>query len=129
MPAEQTVLLVPALQEGAVYCVRAHTILDNRLRSSSTDPQCVSITGGLQLQGVMAHTHTHTSYLELNYSLSVCMSAGLAAPCGVAWQVNMWCVGFLQTKSFVSVLVRSPCSHTKGREPYCQDHSLFFHLV
>ncbi|XP_033505929.1 interleukin-20 receptor subunit beta [Epinephelus lanceolatus] len=45
MPAEQTVLLVPALQEGAVYCVTAHTILDNRLRSNSTDPQCVSITG------------------------------------------------------------------------------------
>ncbi|XP_070830037.1 interleukin-20 receptor subunit beta [Chaetodon trifascialis] len=45
MPAEQTMLHVAALQEGAVYCVRAQTVLDKQLHSSSTDTQCVSITG------------------------------------------------------------------------------------
>ncbi|XP_078121251.1 interleukin-20 receptor subunit beta [Sander vitreus] len=45
LPAEQTPLHVADLQDGAVYCVRAHTVLDTHLRSSSTDAQCVSITG------------------------------------------------------------------------------------
>ncbi|XP_035490050.2 cytokine receptor family member B16 isoform X2 [Scophthalmus maximus] len=45
MPAEQAVQHVPALQEGAVYCVRAQTILGTQLQSSSTDTQCVPITG------------------------------------------------------------------------------------
>ncbi|XP_029309107.1 interleukin-20 receptor subunit beta [Cottoperca gobio] len=45
MAAEQAMLLVPALQEGAVYCVRAQTVLDTELQSSSTDSRCVSITG------------------------------------------------------------------------------------
>ncbi|XP_068582230.1 interleukin-20 receptor subunit beta [Cebidichthys violaceus] len=45
MPAEQTVLHVAALQEGAEYCVRARTILDTHIHSSSTDTECVSITG------------------------------------------------------------------------------------
>lgn len=45
MPAEQKMLHVAALQEGAVYCVRAHTVLNTQLHSSSTDTQCVSITG------------------------------------------------------------------------------------
>ncbi|XP_070774776.1 interleukin-20 receptor subunit beta [Enoplosus armatus] len=45
MPAEHTMLHVAALQEGAVYCVRAQTILDTQLHSSSTDTQCVPITG------------------------------------------------------------------------------------
>ncbi|XP_018530476.1 cytokine receptor family member B16 isoform X2 [Lates calcarifer] len=45
LPAEQKVLHVAALQEGAVYCVRAQTVLDTQLQSSSTDAHCVSITG------------------------------------------------------------------------------------
>ncbi|XP_037643387.1 cytokine receptor family member B16 [Sebastes umbrosus] len=45
LPAEESVLHVPALQEEAVYCVRAQTVLDTQLYSSSTDSQCVSITG------------------------------------------------------------------------------------
>nr|XP_040028348.1 cytokine receptor family member B16 isoform X2 [Gasterosteus aculeatus aculeatus] len=44
MPAEQVVLHVAALQEGAQYCVRAHTALHTR-NSSSTDTECVSIAG------------------------------------------------------------------------------------
>ncbi|KAI3374548.1 hypothetical protein L3Q82_021115 [Scortum barcoo] len=44
VPAEQNRLHTAALQEGAVYCVRAHTVLDTHLHSSSTDTQCVSIT-------------------------------------------------------------------------------------
>ena len=44
MPAEQSTLPVHALQEGAVYCVTAQTVLDTQL-SSSTDAQCVTITG------------------------------------------------------------------------------------
>ncbi|XP_069026146.1 interleukin-20 receptor subunit beta [Embiotoca jacksoni] len=45
--AEQAALHVAALQEGAVYCVRAQVVLDSKLRrsSSSTDTRCVSITG------------------------------------------------------------------------------------
>ncbi|KAM8849554.1 interleukin-20 receptor subunit beta [Spinachia spinachia] len=45
MPAEQVVLHVAALQEGAQYCVRAHTVLYRRINSSSTDTECVSIAG------------------------------------------------------------------------------------
>ncbi|XP_068457364.1 interleukin-20 receptor subunit beta [Clinocottus analis] len=45
MPAEQAVLHVAALQEGAEYCVRAQTVLNARLYSRSTDAECVSITG------------------------------------------------------------------------------------
>ncbi|XP_070700904.1 interleukin-20 receptor subunit beta [Pempheris klunzingeri] len=45
MPADQGALHVAALQEGAVYCVRAQTVLDSQLHSRSTDTQCVSITG------------------------------------------------------------------------------------
>ncbi|XP_041658904.1 cytokine receptor family member B16 [Cheilinus undulatus] len=45
MPSEQKVLHVTALQEGAEYCVRAQTTLYPELHSSSTDAQCVSITG------------------------------------------------------------------------------------
>ncbi|XP_029380851.1 interleukin-20 receptor subunit beta [Echeneis naucrates] len=44
MPAEQKVLNVAALQEGALYCVRAQTILTTRLRSATTE-NCVSFTG------------------------------------------------------------------------------------
>ncbi|XP_053186860.1 cytokine receptor family member B16 [Scomber japonicus] len=43
-PAEQMPLLVAALQEGAEYCVRAQTVLDAQLHSSSSDPLCVFIT-------------------------------------------------------------------------------------
>ncbi|XP_054483602.1 cytokine receptor family member B16 [Anoplopoma fimbria] len=43
MPAEQGVLHVPTLQEGAEYCVRAQSFLDAQNQSSSTDTQCVSI--------------------------------------------------------------------------------------
>ncbi|XP_034410766.1 cytokine receptor family member B16 isoform X3 [Cyclopterus lumpus] len=45
MPADQAVLHVAALQEGAEYCVRAQTVLDARIRSGSTDAECVFITG------------------------------------------------------------------------------------
>ncbi|XP_044075698.1 cytokine receptor family member B16 [Siniperca chuatsi] len=45
MPAEEKMLHVAALQEGAVYCVRAQPILDTQLHSSSTDTHCVPITG------------------------------------------------------------------------------------
>ncbi|XP_039672240.1 cytokine receptor family member B16 [Perca fluviatilis] len=45
IPAEQTPLHVPALQDGVVYCVKAHIVLYTHLCSSSTDAQCVSITG------------------------------------------------------------------------------------
>ncbi|XP_032366051.1 interleukin-20 receptor subunit beta [Etheostoma spectabile] len=44
-PAEQTPLHVAALQDGAVYCVRAHIVLNTHLSSRSTETQCVSITG------------------------------------------------------------------------------------
>ncbi|KAM6989470.1 interleukin-20 receptor subunit beta isoform 2-T2 [Tautogolabrus adspersus] len=45
MPSEQKVLHVAALQEGVEYCVRAQTALNTQLHSSSSDTQCVSITG------------------------------------------------------------------------------------
>ncbi|XP_071347612.1 interleukin-20 receptor subunit beta isoform X1 [Trachinotus anak] len=45
MPAEQKVLHVADLQDGAMYCVRAQTILQPHLQSGSTDPHCVSVTG------------------------------------------------------------------------------------
>lgn len=45
MPAEENMLHIAALQEGAEYCVRAQTILDTHLHSSSSDTHCVSITG------------------------------------------------------------------------------------
>ncbi|XP_056247171.1 cytokine receptor family member B16 [Seriola aureovittata] len=45
MPAEQKMLHVAALQEGVVYCVRAQTILQPQLQSSSTYPHCLSLTG------------------------------------------------------------------------------------
>lgn len=45
MPAEQRMLDVAALQEGVEYCVRAQTVLSTQLHSSSTDTQCVSISG------------------------------------------------------------------------------------
>ncbi|KAM7379838.1 hypothetical protein PAMP_005358 [Pampus punctatissimus] len=45
MPAERMPLHVDALEEGAVYCVRAQTVLDTLLHSSSTDTHCVSIAG------------------------------------------------------------------------------------
>ncbi|XP_078144111.1 interleukin-20 receptor subunit beta isoform X2 [Centroberyx gerrardi] len=45
LPAQQSVLQVAALQDGAQYCVRAHTQMDTQLRSSSTDTHCVTITG------------------------------------------------------------------------------------
>ncbi|KAK5860467.1 hypothetical protein PBY51_021942 [Eleginops maclovinus] len=44
MPAEQRLLSVSGLQE-ALYCVRAQTVLQDQLRSDSTDKHCVSITG------------------------------------------------------------------------------------
>ncbi|KAM4604810.1 interleukin-20 receptor subunit beta [Polymixia lowei] len=44
-PVEQTPVHIAALQEGAVYCVRAQTYLDTQHRSSSTDKHCVSISG------------------------------------------------------------------------------------
>ncbi|XP_034744487.1 cytokine receptor family member B16 [Etheostoma cragini] len=44
-PAEKTPLHIAALQDGAVYCVRAHTVLNAHLHSMSTETQCVSITG------------------------------------------------------------------------------------
>ncbi|XP_061587377.1 cytokine receptor family member B16 [Cololabis saira] len=46
MPAEQGVLHVAALQDGAVYCITAQTVLHSGTRGSSSRPQCVSITGG-----------------------------------------------------------------------------------
>ncbi|XP_075875876.1 interleukin-20 receptor subunit beta [Nelusetta ayraudi] len=46
VPAERTMLQVPALQEGEEYCVRAQTVLSNQsVHSSNTDSNCVSITG------------------------------------------------------------------------------------
>lgn len=45
MPAEQRMLDVTGLQEGAEYCIRAQTVLSTQLHSSSTDTQCVSISG------------------------------------------------------------------------------------
>ncbi|XP_026169573.1 interleukin-20 receptor subunit beta isoform X1 [Mastacembelus armatus] len=43
--AEQKVLHVAALQEGAEYCVRAQTVLDSQLHSNSTEDHCVAIKG------------------------------------------------------------------------------------
>ncbi|CAL8326001.1 unnamed protein product [Arctogadus glacialis] len=40
---EQTPILFTALQEGAVYCVRACTYLDGRPGSAPTDTHCVTI--------------------------------------------------------------------------------------
>lgn len=54
MPAEEEVLHIAALQEGAVYCVTAQTVLNSGFRSNSTDTQCVSIIG----TGVNTHTLT-----------------------------------------------------------------------
>ncbi|XP_051234157.1 cytokine receptor family member B16 isoform X2 [Dicentrarchus labrax] len=45
MLAEQKMLHFNTLQEGAVYCVKAQTVLHTQLHSSNTDTQCVSITG------------------------------------------------------------------------------------
>ncbi|XP_072219556.1 interleukin-20 receptor subunit beta [Leuresthes tenuis] len=45
MPAEEELLHFAALQEGAVYCVQAQLVLHSGLRSSSTAPRCVSLTG------------------------------------------------------------------------------------
>ncbi|KAM3866125.1 interleukin-20 receptor subunit beta [Diretmus argenteus] len=45
VPVEQAGLHIAALQEGAVYCVRAQTHLDTQHRSSSTDTHCVTISG------------------------------------------------------------------------------------
>ncbi|XP_026230680.1 cytokine receptor family member B16 isoform X2 [Anabas testudineus] len=45
VPAEQMVLQLPDLQEGAEYCVTAQTVLHTQQRSSSTEAHCVSITG------------------------------------------------------------------------------------
>uniref|UniRef100_A0A671WZ13 Fibronectin type-III domain-containing protein n=1 Tax=Sparus aurata TaxID=8175 RepID=A0A671WZ13_SPAAU len=45
------------IQEGAEYCVRAQTVLNSQLHSSSTAIQCVSITGTANTH---THTHTHT---------------------------------------------------------------------
>ncbi|KAM9459765.1 interleukin-20 receptor subunit beta isoform 3-T6 [Salvelinus alpinus] len=42
---QQNPLYIDALQEGAVYCVKAQAHLDTHSNSSSTDTQCVSITG------------------------------------------------------------------------------------
>ncbi|CAB1325718.1 unnamed protein product [Coregonus sp. 'balchen'] len=42
---QQNPLHIDALQEGAVYCVKAQAHLDTHSKSSSTDTQCVSITG------------------------------------------------------------------------------------
>lgn len=60
LPAEQTVLQVPALLEGGVYCVRAQAVFGTELQSGSTDAHCVSITG----TDVLANMHTYicTSY-------------------------------------------------------------------
>ncbi|KAM8728139.1 interleukin-20 receptor subunit beta [Acanthopagrus schlegelii] len=44
LSAEQTMLPVAALQEGAEYCIRAQTVLNSQIHSSSTATQCVSIT-------------------------------------------------------------------------------------
>ncbi|CAI5678255.1 unnamed protein product [Oreochromis niloticus] len=43
MPAEEEVLHIAALQEGAEYCIKAQTVLHSGFRSNSTDTQCVSI--------------------------------------------------------------------------------------
>ncbi|XP_062260602.1 cytokine receptor family member B16 isoform X2 [Platichthys flesus] len=43
--AEEAELEVAALQEGERYCVRAQSFMGTQLQSSSTDTQCVSITG------------------------------------------------------------------------------------
>ncbi|XP_075993701.1 interleukin-20 receptor subunit beta [Genypterus blacodes] len=48
VPAQQTALHVSALQEGAVYCATAQALLDTNVSSSSTDAQCVSITGSFE---------------------------------------------------------------------------------
>ncbi|XP_007542532.1 interleukin-20 receptor subunit beta [Poecilia formosa] len=45
MPADQEVLQVAALQEGAVYCVKAKVVLNLDVQSGFTDSHCVSITG------------------------------------------------------------------------------------
>ncbi|XP_030607854.1 interleukin-20 receptor subunit beta [Archocentrus centrarchus] len=45
VPAEQAELNIADLQEGAVYCITAQTVLSSTLRSNNTAPQCVSITG------------------------------------------------------------------------------------
>ncbi|XP_047223762.1 cytokine receptor family member B16 [Girardinichthys multiradiatus] len=45
MPADQEVLQVAALQEGAVYCVKAQVFLNSGMQSGYTDSHCVSITG------------------------------------------------------------------------------------
>ncbi|XP_030016609.1 interleukin-20 receptor subunit beta-like isoform X1 [Sphaeramia orbicularis] len=45
IPAEQTELSVTALEEGVVYCIRAQTVVDSDLQSSSSDAYCQSIPG------------------------------------------------------------------------------------
>uniref|UniRef100_A0A3P9MJS9 Fibronectin type-III domain-containing protein n=1 Tax=Oryzias latipes TaxID=8090 RepID=A0A3P9MJS9_ORYLA len=42
---EQPMLHIEALQEGKVYCVRAQLMLYSGVRSSSTRPHCVLVTG------------------------------------------------------------------------------------
>uniref|UniRef100_A0A665UNV2 Fibronectin type-III domain-containing protein n=1 Tax=Echeneis naucrates TaxID=173247 RepID=A0A665UNV2_ECHNA len=71
MPAEQKVLNVAALQEGALYCVRAQTILTTRLRSATTE-NCVSFTGSGK------HPNSPTSVLLCWGPSRMCLSAFLS---------------------------------------------------
>ncbi|XP_008401055.1 interleukin-20 receptor subunit beta [Poecilia reticulata] len=45
IPADQEVLQVAALQEAAVYCVKAKVVLNLGVQSGFTDSHCVSVTG------------------------------------------------------------------------------------
>ncbi|XP_044225096.1 cytokine receptor family member B16 [Thunnus albacares] len=84
MPAEQTPLHVAALQEGAEYCVRAQTVLDTQLHSSSTDTHCVGITGP---DASWKQTTTVT--------VTVIVMAGLLL--AVFWSIIHCCPDFCQT--------------------------------
>ncbi|XP_069367562.1 interleukin-20 receptor subunit beta isoform X2 [Paralichthys olivaceus] len=82
--AEQAELEVNALEEGARYCVTAQTVLGTQEQSSSTDAQCVSITGP---------EATWTS--PTTVTVTVIVMAGLLV--AVFWSIVHWRPNFCQT--------------------------------
>uniref|UniRef100_A0A3P9MK39 Fibronectin type-III domain-containing protein n=1 Tax=Oryzias latipes TaxID=8090 RepID=A0A3P9MK39_ORYLA len=63
---EQPMLHIEALQEGKVYCVRAQLMLYSGVRSSSTRPHCVLVTG--------IETQTHVYSGVVSFHCLVCLS-------------------------------------------------------
>uniref|UniRef100_A0A8C8DJV8 Fibronectin type-III domain-containing protein n=1 Tax=Oryzias sinensis TaxID=183150 RepID=A0A8C8DJV8_9TELE len=61
LTAEQPMLHIEALQEGKVYCVRAQLMLYSGVRSSSTRPHCVLVTG------IETQTHVYSGVVSFHW--------------------------------------------------------------